>query len=408
LHSIAFKLLTNLLFIGLDCIFETMKKAINPTVDLQIYYEIASGKLHPHKLNKTLHNINKLIFDENTLKIHSCKQQDEQQFIEDTDFTLFGYRSAEDYVLDIRKDYVKRTSDIFLKPINIYTLTDIIKHPKPKDFTSDCYLTLICDEYERIKIRALKFLDMQTEESKISVYAHKNILKAKRIWQDVENWLEQAKHSFVFTEDSAAIYSIYLLSIFLKKVIEFYQKEFAPFISSNDKTQGTFCVKVGDKTPLFIKYPYLYPDYKTDKLQVECSSEEYQKKSPRSNTNTSEEQTATNTKNSKEYNFGKKSPRLDSESEVDCSAKINGQLNVFMDIIYQLTEVIKIDEKPFLESTPDFWGLFLSKYFTDKNGHKLSKNTITTLLKRSRADKRIHANSPKRIDITKFLKELDE
>jgi hypothetical protein len=80
--------------------------------------------------------------------------------------------------------------------------------------------------------------------------------------------------------------------------------------------------------------------------------------------------------------------------------KINGNLNQFVDVFYQLMFEIKVDDKPFLEADTNFVAELLSNYFIDKAGNSVSSETVKTILKPSRIEKRPKGNS--RIDISNF------
>ena len=81
-----------------------------------------------------------------------------------------------------------------------------------------------------------------------------------------------------------------------------------------------------------------------------------------------------------------------------------GQMNVLVDICTQLTEETMIAGKPILQTTEGDLLNFILTNFRDKNGKELSFHTISTLLNKSRTDKRLHPQSPKRIDVRRHLK----
>jgi hypothetical protein len=99
----------------------------------------------------------------------------------------------------------------------------------------------------------------------------------------------------------------------------------------------------------------------------------------------------------------KKSFQPDQASEKGTRLKWHGQLNVLVDILLQLSSGIKVNGKPPLEATPDELRLFIRENFLDKDGREISAFTLDTYLKPYRDDKRLHPDSPKRIDMSAFL-----
>lgn len=77
--------------------------------------------------------------------------------------------------------------------------------------------------------------------------------------------------------------------------------------------------------------------------------------------------------------------------------KINTNLNQFVDIFYQLMHEKKINNKPYLEASPNELCEMIATYFIDKDGRDISIDTVKTILKPSRFEKRPKGNS--RFDI---------
>ncbi len=77
--------------------------------------------------------------------------------------------------------------------------------------------------------------------------------------------------------------------------------------------------------------------------------------------------------------------------------KINTNLNQFIDIFFQLIHEKKINDKPYLEATPNELCDMIATYFKDKDGNDISTDTIKTILKPSRIEKRPKGNN--RFDI---------
>ena len=69
-------------------------------------------------------------------------------------------------------------------------------------------------------------------------------------------------------------------------------------------------------------------------------------------------------------------------------AKINCNLNQFVDIFYQLMNEKKVNGLPALETDTNTIAEIISSNFTDKTGNSISLDTVRTILKPSRIEKR--------------------
>jgi hypothetical protein len=72
--------------------------------------------------------------------------------------------------------------------------------------------------------------------------------------------------------------------------------------------------------------------------------------------------------------------------------KINTNLNQFVDIFFQLMHEKKVDGKPYLEASPNELADMITTWFKDKEGKEISIETIKTILKPSRIEKRPKGN----------------
>lgn len=73
--------------------------------------------------------------------------------------------------------------------------------------------------------------------------------------------------------------------------------------------------------------------------------------------------------------------------------KINTNLNQFVDIFFQLIHEKKVDGKPYLEASPNELADMIATWFKDKEGKQISIETIKTILKPSRFEKRPKGNA---------------
>lgn len=80
--------------------------------------------------------------------------------------------------------------------------------------------------------------------------------------------------------------------------------------------------------------------------------------------------------------------------------QINSKLNSFVDIFYQMMYEKQINGKPYLSATPNEVAEVISKIFIDKEGNEISQDTVKTILRPSRFEKRPKGNA--RLNITEM------
>lgn len=68
--------------------------------------------------------------------------------------------------------------------------------------------------------------------------------------------------------------------------------------------------------------------------------------------------------------------------------KINTNLNQFVDVFFQLMHEKKVGGKPYLEASPNELADMITTWFNDKEGKEISIETVKTILKPSRFEKR--------------------
>lgn len=68
--------------------------------------------------------------------------------------------------------------------------------------------------------------------------------------------------------------------------------------------------------------------------------------------------------------------------------QINSKLNSFVDVFYQMMYEKQINGKPYLSGTPNEVAEVISKIFIDKEGNEISQDTVKTILRPSRFEKR--------------------
>jgi len=98
----------------------------------------------------------------------------------------------------------------------------------------------------------------------------------------------------------------------------------------------------------------------------------------------------------------KSKPITPIDSNAFTKLQFNCNVNQFVDIFYQLTREINVDDKPMIQGNVNDLIFFIVNSFVDKDGNDISALSVKTILKPSREDKR--PNTSKRIDISKLFK----
>ena len=99
--------------------------------------------------------------------------------------------------------------------------------------------------------------------------------------------------------------------------------------------------------------------------------------------------------------FSKQQMRKNAEGIPFNKLKINCNINQLVDIFYQLHRELFVNGKPIIDGNINDFVAVIVNSFVDKNGQKLSPETIKTVITPSKSDKRPKPH--KRIDIDKLL-----
>lgn len=361
-------------------------------IHIKVYEEILSGKLSPTlpRFNMTTDPV-KLVKEANTLKLAIVSSKiGISEVLEDSDYTSLGYKTPIDYDFHVRNIDGGR-SEISIFPTTVYELMEIIDIPQFISSKSNAFGILITDQFERIKIRAEKMLEMDINSETAMLYAARNIQKAKKLFHDAKILLKhlQAK------QDGEDFYIIFVLSIFLVRTILFYQKMFRPFIQGKPDTETQLKAELYD----CISLRHLSRMYKLTDSDY-C---EFLKKSHAEKSGVCEQEASEYRANDEETFLQKKSHVVESDTPHYPKIQWNGQINVLVDVLLQMKEEHKVSGKPLLGASYETLKNFLVANFCDKHGNDLSPHTIRTILQPQRTDKRLHPESAKRIDISKII-----
>jgi hypothetical protein len=384
-----------------------MRNKLHQQTDLLIYEEIVTGRLNPQlPSNGELSVLQNLVKNANTKTFCTCSIEDDPaRLIKGFDITELGYQFKEDAEITVKEDPEQKVCELIASPKRVYPLEDNFNLPEPLDNKSVYFLTLISDEFERVKIRANKVLKSTNKKKHLALFAHKNIQRAKKIQHDVRYMLTKIHKPWSSIADNPDAFVIFVLDIFLERIITFYQQLFQPFILAfpkDEQTQSTVAA-----IPVQIKYPCLFQDIPARpdgyNLQMDGSIFDHQFMRHVDKLKDISEPNPGYVVNPGNNHIEKKSFQQNQALGEGTRLKWHGQLNVLVDIMLQLTSNIKVNGRPPLEATPDELRLFIRENFLDKDGREISAYTLDTYLKPYRDDKRLHPDSPKRIDMSAFF-----
>jgi hypothetical protein len=360
---------------------------------IKLYEEILTGRFNPTHIRYANPDVLRgLVEEANTMRVAVLPAgENPQHFIDSNDFTLLGYQSVIDFDLDIRPQNNGK-QEIYIKPVKVYELKEMIDLPYFNSFKCNCYMELLGDEFERIKLRAERIFEQGGDSKLIADYSLRHIQKAKKMFHDAKRILSEVQK----TNNPEDIYIFFALNLFIMRTILFYQKMFKPYLQQKPDNEEKLIHEVLKELSLK-KLCSLFPSDKTSY----CN---YVKKSFLEKSATTES--------------GAEEPAVEYEKDLDTKKsmpavqgewpyapmKWHAQINVLVDVVTQLTEETKLAGQPVLESTPENMLNFILTNFRDRNGKELSYYTLRTLLDKSRTDKRLHPQSPKRIDVAKNIK----
>jgi hypothetical protein len=383
-----------------------MPNKLYKQTDLHIYEDISSGRLNPQlKQNEDLLFLKNLVIHANTKTFSTCSlEEDPENLIENFDITNLGYHCREDAEIAVRQNTRKKVHEFIARPNRIYPLEDLFEIPDPPDKKSAYFLALISDEFERIKIRANKVNNSACKKKHLALYAHKNIQRAKKIQYDIQYRLAKTHKRWSAVTDCPDAYVIFVLNVFVDRIIIYYQHLFRPFILEFPKDDHDISLPA---IPVYLKYPYLFNDVpkKSDEynLQLNGSIFDHQLMRQVDKLKIISEPNPDYPVNTDKPASEKKSLPQEQGFDKGIRLKWHGQLNVLVDVLLQLSSGLKVNGRAPLEATPDELRLFIQENFLDRDGRVYSPFTLDTYLKPNRDDKRLHPDSPKRIDLSGFF-----
>ncbi len=327
--------------------------------EFSIYCEILHGKLQPTRTQ----------FDDPHLLANLIEYANTQEFlnleIPQKEYLKIGYRTPEDFI--ILKGSTNNLETVTIIPNKYYLIGDKLDNDiiKPPCYKSKCYLQLLMDEFERIKIRARNLLNMNTQTEELKILATKNLRNAEFLLRESSAY----SHYLVIPENDNKKQTLYYINDCLKKFliksIRFYHRLFNPFITEYYNSSKKLINNI-DKTTSADCIKYIYQD---NVNMINDNSSDYEKQT---------------------YNKSG-SPKL------RWTSKINQLTTLFLDLLEKGIIEIKDENTSYSQKVSKFPETFLTNMdlvdfihlnFLDNKGHTLSKETLRTYLNPKRIDKK--------------------
>jgi uncharacterized protein (UPF0262 family) len=220
--------------------------------EFDLYDSIVNGGLRPFlpEYSSEMHIIG-LIEELEKSKIDISRESTEAIYdeLKGIDFKKLGYKDGDEFQIEIierKKGYVFEISPVEVKELNDLIDIDI---PPPPDLKSEYFLELIEKKYEKIKNRANELIENAANKDEISFYANKNIQIAKRIAAEAHRLSKRIKPDDCDPLDSSDSYIIYILKLFLKRAIIYFQGLFEPYLDCILLTEEEIRTQLYEQTP---------------------------------------------------------------------------------------------------------------------------------------------------------------
>lgn len=365
-------------------------------IHVTTYCEIANGRFHPKQsCYNNPEGYSNLVYEANTIRVAVLPENtDIPEYIDSHNFLYLGYKSRKDYSINYRQ-LPNRKYEVEIRPNKVYELDDAMDIPMYESPKCISFVELMGDEFERIKLRAEWVLEYTTDEKALMIYANRQLQKSKKLFSDVKRGLREIQIGNCRDD----IYILFVLNLFVVRTITFYQQMFRPYINPPLESKERLLYEIFQELSLrkvFKLFRHCLAIYPTSfgKSFIE-------------NTGVSELSDSQAVSGSSKTFSNTMKTNVNIGNVPYQPIKVNGQINVLVDVFTQLLEKHRTPEGPFLETSRENLEAFLVANFIDRNNKPLSSPTINTLLKPYRIDKHIKLDNPKRIDLSGFFESGD-
>ncbi len=372
------------------------------THNLTVFSQVAKESFYSQqKKVKTARTPLQLVKSANTHILCKSQSLEEASTISATfDITYLGYFSADDYDLKIEFSPSEKIHKAMVSPISVYPLLEDLNLPVPPDYRSKLHLSFFSDEFERMKIRAEKVLSGEFTETKIRLFATRNLQITRKLFHDTSILFRTQATASVNETNNSDVYIIYILNLFVIRAMVFYTKFFKPYIGEQPLSEESMREQLHHQLPTAMKYPWLFDQ--RPPLNKTLNSFVFN-----SIANAPPETYAV-----KGASMQKDIPEFDPKliqtlQQLKGKFKINCNTNILLDVFYQFLKTKNPDGSPYLECEIANLVTLLSEFFTDKDDVALNPSSIRTVLKPSNFKKRPHPDDPKRIDVSKSSNNIE-
>jgi hypothetical protein len=261
-----------------------MKKDNTKNSEFELYDSIVNGKLRPFLPDYSSETYIKKLIEESTINHLAIKQHlsiklkqlyyrvfqifrtlfncqvnigKKIQNIDDYESVLNETTNEAHYLKDgdqiqIELKEENNRKEFLISPVEAEELNELIDIdiPPPPDLKAKYFLGVIENEFERIERAAYKILDTATEKEELSFYANKNIQAAKRIAAEAHYLSKQLKSEENDSFENSNTYIIYILKLFLKRSILYFQGLFNPFLDCPPWTEDQIRTQLYEQKPI--------------------------------------------------------------------------------------------------------------------------------------------------------------
>ena len=375
-----------------------------------VFSELTTGKLKTMLSDKLIYNdVLSIVKFVNTKIIgKNIPNPETDSFIEAFNFKALGYKSVDDFTITTTTGKSQEFSNIIITPVKVYNLHENFTLYQAPDKRSKIFQGLLCDEFERIKNRALYFLESNNDEKIVKMYALKNLQFIKTCFHNhkpVFHELFTLHPDYLHNPDAFIHYNI---NFFLIRLRLFYEKFFVPFLPQSKKTEKQLLAELFQMNTnvLYNQNNQLTSNDNNDtSLKASEPENDYSinnKKKIKPDFNTASSLPMAFELIAKEYNISVEILKL--ITPFIGKLQWNGNINSLGDVLFQMMYEHKTKGKPFLDGPHEAIASFVSLFLVDKNGQPLSKASIKTCLQKSKTDKRPKSGSKGKINL-QFSKE---
>ncbi|MBU0489319.1 MAG: hypothetical protein KKD31_15340 [Bacteroidetes bacterium] len=412
-------------------------------IHTQLYEEILKGKYRPH-LSKfdSPENLKSLFVETQTRRFSFNDDISGKYMEEEPEMNAYGFKNSDHFTYTIHNGRKPGVWDLTIIPVLEYELRENIQIPYYPSLKAETFTALICDEFERIKIKADCVLERTESIDQLRLYATKNITRAKKLHHDAQILLSKLQKD----KKTEVVFIVFILDLFIIQTICYFQKHFKSYLpkphASEHKLKselfslafsghsGFVTGEWHEKKPQPVnadtqsissvsncesdaKKPHCYYQGFPEVEGVTYSESDPKKPQPE-NTGVSEQvvdyQYSQSGLNDLPIDFDdtpSESPANKGEAFLPTPHKrqkhrINKQTNVFCDAWEQLTQEEFAGGEPMLTMSYPFLRQHIFDNYLDKHGNEFCFPTLRTLLSPGRSEKKLHPDSPKRIDLSRF------